>query len=467
MLGRGWVTDGHVTFPGTGTERDRRRALLAHLVVVEAVDRRRQFLFRDPGEVRESFGRDTGAARDDDRERNVGHCGTVERGTYISLRCAGGLGDVGDDTHSGATACHISECALHNERRGSIVRRVISPGVDLDVPITPAINATPQAPGPRRASRLWTRDRLDLYRPEHAATARAAVLTVAASPSPLALEAALIPHLGWNYCFDHRCDGTTHCHDCSGYQCWGMGQIGRSIGCTSSFVIAQMCWDAGLYIADPAEAATIPHWAFHGANQGRTSNGAPNGSDGHIVYANITTTGPWSTVPGHVPGTLEAMGHAYGVRRGNYAGRGWTGLYRILGLNYDLVVPTPARSAWERDMILQTHHFDPKTGHPRALVSTVKGQYGYVIIAANGQSVECWYGASLANDQPDPHNPHLRLWTPKYLAPGHKIVGLEERFPGTVGQHHPDNVPQHPDFDQHPGVLAVDDTGLGHRGHWS
>lgn len=163
---------------------------------------------------------------------------------------------------------------------------------------------------------------LDLYTPAHGAQLDK-IMRTSALITPAQFEAQLVLHLGYAYGFWDRCGGTHHEHDCSGYQCWAANELGLAYGCVSSFVIAQWCWDAGLIISEE-EALVTPCFAFHGPNGGRGPSHAPNGSDGHIVYCNVKGFG----------GTLEAMGHAYGVVRGSFYNRNWVAYSRIPGLSY-------------------------------------------------------------------------------------------------------------------------------------
>lgn len=286
---------------------------------------------------------------------------------------------------------------------------------------SPAAGGTPQKLHRRGAAKLWTRGRLDVYTLEHAALARSmhAARLLSDAPTPADLEGTLIQHLGYQYGFWDRCGGTHHEHDCSGYQCWGMNQIVRPLGCLSSFVIAQLCFDAGLMISYE-EAQTVPCWAFHGADQGRRDDGSrPNGASGHIVYVN--------TMPGYGLSTLEAMGRAYGVRRGAFYGRGWTGFYRILGLNYSTA------SMRERDMIIQAHHYDAHGKITGPCKTSVPGEDAYWIPAADGSCMEGHNGASIANDQPTADR-HKRTFTPKSLD-GRKIVGATFRAADAIDAH--------------------------------
>lgn len=137
------------------------------------------------------------------------------------------------------------------------------------------------------------------------------------------------------YCIDcDRCGGSCHCLDCSGLQCRISNGLGITRGyCTTSFVIFQQCWDAGLFMDQAtAEADSGPDvfYAAHGANFGRTDDGSqPNGASGHIVTV-VRVRNPDGTTNRFY--TIEAMGHAYGVVNGTYENRGWTGRYRIPGV---------------------------------------------------------------------------------------------------------------------------------------
>jgi hypothetical protein len=234
------------------------------------------------------------------------------------------------------------------------------------------------------------------------------------APTPERLGDKLAEHLGWNYCFSNRCTGSTHCHDCSGYQCWAMNALGVYVGCTTSFVLAQMCHDLGLAVTYDDLYDGLIGWAFRGANEGRTDDGSQsNGASGHIVYVDMKR---WR-------GTLEAMGRAYGVRVGIYnRTRQFTGFYRILGLDYH-------RRKAEATMIVQTHHYD-EDGKPAGETHAPPGyeaNRAIICISADGTHLEARWGASIANDrQVHPTLTYLlRVWVPtRPLPPGERFMSL-------------------------------------------
>lgn len=190
------------------------------------------------------------------------------------------------------------------------------------------IERTPQRIGGRRFV-LTQKRRTALIAAEVTGHAQSFTLTAAASlkVTPGQYVDKLAEHLGYQYGFWDRCGGSHHQHDCSGYMCWGGNMVGLNFGCTSSFALAIRCHQLGLGISFDEAQQTAGTWAFRGANEGQTSGGARNGSDGHIVCSDGRG------------GTLEAMGHAYGVRRGRFDyTRKFTYFAKVPGLTY-IVAP--------------------------------------------------------------------------------------------------------------------------------
>lgn len=250
---------------------------------------------------------------------------------------------------------------------------------------------------------------------------------------PRVLVAFLVQFIGGDYGFCDRCGGTCYDrqHDCSGLQCHGTNGTGLTRNlCTSSFVIASQCFALGLYMSvAQVEADDGPDifYAFHGADGGRTDDGSrPNGASGHIVLVVRVRD-----INGHTIGfyTIEAMGHAYGIVRGTYYGRGWTGLSRIPGVA-DRPPAAAHQQAREDDMIIQLHHYDTDHGVPnRPCNSTVKGRDPVISISGDGKRLEARYGASIYGDQTlekkgnDPVGARtLAVWSPANLGNA-KIIG--------------------------------------------
>lgn len=176
------------------------------------------------------------------------------------------------------------------------------------------------------------------------------------SVTPEVFRAFLQPYVGWEYGFWDRCNGSHHEFDCSGIQCHGTNGTGltRNV-CTSSFVMASECWNLGLYMTEAqvtAENGPDGWWAFHGANYGRTDDGSrPNGASGHVVYVIRRRDSSGKTLGFY---TIEAMGRRYGVVNGQFYGRGWTGHYRIPGMDHT----SQPTFFTEMSMITQTAHYD-------------------------------------------------------------------------------------------------------------
>lgn len=226
--------------------------------------------------------------------------------------------------------------------------------------------------------------------------------------TPDMVIATLDTKIGWQYGFNDRCGGSYHQFDCSGYQCWMMNQLGIGIGCISSFVIAQLCYDHGLMIGEEEARRTKAVWAFHGPHGGRGPSRRSMGADGHIICGAGDGT------------TREAMGRRYGVVVGHWDGRGWVSYAKIPGVNY-----APPRTK-EQDMLIQFHD-----GHNKTKIAVPAGRTMVVGLSADGTYIEEWNGASVWGDQHYPGDPsNKRRWYPKagnghpFLAPGRKYIGI-------------------------------------------
>lgn len=263
---------------------------------------------------------------------------------------------------------------------------------------------------------------------------------------PRILVGFLGQFVGGDYGFCDRCGGTCYDrqHDCSGLQCHGTNGTGltRNV-CTSSFVLATECYNLGLYMtATQAEADDGPDvfWAFHGANLGRTDDGSrPNGASGHIVLVVRVRNADGHTIGFY---TIEAMGHAYGIVRGSYFGRGWTGRYRIPGVANRPPQPAPVNFL-EPSMFIQAHHYNPKTGAIGAPTNPGHGNDPTIAISNDGLFVECRNDASIANDQPVAGHPQtgpgsLRRWNSpgKVLPPGVRFKAIVYRPPNADDSHY-------------------------------
>lgn len=181
--------------------------------------------------------------------------------------------------------------------------------------------------------------------------------------TPEVFRATAQKYVGWQYGFCDRCGGSCHQFDCSGLQCHVSNETGLTRNlCTTSFVMAQQCWDLGLHMLEADAAADHGPdgwWAFHGADEGRTDDGSlPNGASGHIVYVARVRNADGTT---NALYTIEAMGHAYGVVNGTFWGRGWTGHYKIPGMAY---APPPPKvvSMFNPSKQLAARLFNPQTG---------------------------------------------------------------------------------------------------------
>lgn len=429
LRGRGFP-DRDMPFVGPLLVRLLRRAHLPMMMVVVPEDAGPELCFREPGGGGNTFTRNAGPeiAGGEDPDDRVDDRGTVELFGDGLAGDTGREGQVGDEGKFGSGLDHrvlsLPDPRGHDDAPRPTARlecrSMADPSLMLVRPVEP--EDTPQKLPRRGVKQLWTRDKIDVYRPEHDYTL-AAIMRTPKTVSPLDFINTLTLHLGYSYGFWDRCGGSRHQHDCSGYQCWAANMLGVGYGCVSSFVIAQWCWSAGLIISEEEARHTRGVFAFHGPNGGRGPSQRPNGADGHIVCCDVPGSG----------GTLEAMGRAYGVCRGRFDGRRWVAYAKIPGVNY---APPTFR---ERDMILQP-----------GKKSTVPGQDAYVIPAGDGSCVECWNGASIAHDQPV--GGALRRWTPVKLG-GNKIVGATFRPADKE--------------DPHDGIAAADNTGQVHRGHFS
>lgn len=150
------------------------------------------------------------------------------------------------------------------------------------------------------------------------------------SVTPAEYDQVVCQFQGWRYSqFCDRCGGTCGSFDCSGLQCHVLNLLGIGIGCCTSFVMATMCYDEGLYIPYDQARSTQSHWAFIGYNQGRSPK---PGNEGHVVDGRGIVNGRAET--------MEAMGRRWGCLIANWDGRGWDGTYKIPGVNYaPLAVP--------------------------------------------------------------------------------------------------------------------------------
>lgn len=155
----------------------------------------------------------------------------------------------------------------------------------------------------------------------------AAAVSGHSSVTPQQYDAEVIKYQGVAYSQrGDRCGSfCTVCpsYDCSGLQCHVLRVLGLSIGCCTSFVMASMCWDEGLFLPLDAARTTQSHWAVIGNDFGRRPlwNG-----DGHIVDGRGIVNGRAET--------MEAMGTRWGCLIANWDGRGWNAAYRIPGINY-------------------------------------------------------------------------------------------------------------------------------------
>lgn len=218
---------------------------------------------------------------------------------------------------------------------------------------------------------------------------------------------------GYEYCINcDRCGGSCHCLDCSGLQCRISNGLGLTRNlCTTSFVIAQMCWDAGLYLTEAqvrSDDGPDVFYAFHGADGGRTDDGSrPNGASGHIV-----TVVRVRDANGHTIGfyTIEAMGHAYGVVNGTFEGRGWTGFSRIPGVVSGPSPPPPFRQ--ENTMIVQKYHYRHDGTAVAIPVRWPDNTWhvARVFVGADGKHLDLRGGASINGDQE--RTDTYRVWTP-------------------------------------------------------
>lgn len=185
---------------------------------------------------------------------------------------------------------------------------------------------------------------------------------------PVVVTAAILidylsQFIGWAYGFLDRCGGSHHEFDCSGLQCKGTNGTGLTNGlCTTSFVLAQRCTAAGGEMTEAeATANDGPEvwWAFHGADHGRVDDGSkPNGASGHVVLVVRIRDANGNTVGFY---TIEAMGHAYGVVRGTFENRGWTGHYRIPGV-VDTPAPPKVKPMFNPSKQLAARLYDAGTG---------------------------------------------------------------------------------------------------------
>lgn len=224
-------------------------------------------------------------------------------------------------------------------------------------------------------------------------------------------------YLGYEYGFWDRCGGSHHQLDCSGLCCRVMGDLGLWIGCLSSFVIAQLCWENGLYIDGGTARITKAVWAFEGRNNGRGPSFAANGADGHIVIGAGDGT------------TREARGHAYGVVIGDWDTRPWTGFSKIPGVDY-----TPPKKIEVEDMIVVIDNTRPITKAGNTPYAEFLPKSGFL---PHG-GVRLWWGARIIGDQKT-DNPNIRLFLPQ-PRPGHFWVGMAERTNDT-------------------GIKLIDDSG--------
>lgn len=245
-----------------------------------------------------------------------------------------------------------------------------------------------------------------------------------------AYVARLSTHLGYAYRVGpSRCTGTSGYHDCSGMMCWGLDQMGIGLGCTSSFALAIYCHQRGLSISADECRSTPGTWAFRGMNEGQSTGGALNGSDGHIVC---------STGDGH---TIEAMGRAYGCVRGNFDGRGWSYYSKIPGVSY-----APVQPPMEDDVIIVVcPNKTSPDGHNQPHAEFVPASAFFPVGAAILR-----FGASIANDLPTKDH-GVRIWVPTARAPGRKWVSMGSNTAGN-------------------GLVFVDDHGettYPGAGHWS
>lgn len=142
--------------------------------------------------------------------------------------------------------------------------------------------------------------------------------------TPTEFDSVAIQFQGWQYSqVCDRCGGSCHSFDCSGLMCHVLDILGIGIGCCTSFVMANLCYQNGLYIDYATAEHTLAHWAFKGAWGGRS---AGPGGEGHIVEGRGNGQ------------TMEAMGRRWGCLIGNWYGRAWDGFARIPGVNY---IPPP------------------------------------------------------------------------------------------------------------------------------
>lgn len=236
------------------------------------------------------------------------------------------------------------------------------------------------------------------------------------SVTPDEFIAACDRYLGYEYGYWDRCGGSHHELDCSGMQCRVMTDLGLGIGCLSSFVIAQLCYQNGLYIDAITARETKAVWAFEGRNGGRGPSFAANGSDGHIIAGAGDGT------------TREARGHAYGVIIGPWDGRAWTGFSKIPGVDY-----SPPKVEVE-DMIVVIDSTRPitKAGNTPYAEFLPKSD----LFPAGG--VRLWWGSRITGDQKS-DNPNIRLFLPQ-PRPGHYWIGMAPRVNGS-------------------GIKLIDDSG--------
>lgn len=145
----------------------------------------------------------------------------------------------------------------------------------------------------------------------------------------LEFDATVCQFQGWRYSQTcDRCGGTCGSFDCSGLQCHVLDILGLGIGCLTSFVMANLCYDNGLGIDLSIARTLMSHWAYKGRNGGRSPG--PN-DEGHVVDGRGIINGRAET--------MEAMGRAYGCLIANWDGRDWAGASKIPGIAY--VPPEP------------------------------------------------------------------------------------------------------------------------------
>lgn len=225
-------------------------------------------------------------------------------------------------------------------------------------------------------------------------------------PTNLDYVRVLRSQVGKRYCNEGpwRCTMQFECADCSGFDCWGLNELGIAYPCSNTDLMAYDLRRKGLLVSAAYARATPGCWAIR-----------LSGSH-HMVTTDF--------VPGKV---VEAASHALGIRIGNFDGRG----FGVFGKPPGLVFPGGGGGgpigAYDSDeelhMIVQ----------PKA--SKVDGRLCVARLNVAAGCVELLNGAAIAYDEPVAGDPLMRRWfigrdahhKPPFKPGGHPIGVAEVR----------------------------------------